>query len=249
MSSTIPLPPHEQLCNRYCRNKHTHSQSADSPQQPDRVFASHPRKWHWRGGRLPEIYLSFECGLICYHQGIDPKRNSKTHLTDQTVVRPKQREIYIWIISRIKVSLLQLVPADSGAACPEPLCPLLYLPQSTYQCCFAQNLDCTGTTRLALRDANGHTPRTGGGFRAEPWKLWHGPQCDGRPWSNSYRLGNEVHFAVWVCVWVCVGGRMHAMHAITGRTWEIVRSRLRCTPLPPCRDDPGRGAVRCLICG
>ena len=25
MSSTIPLPPREQLCNRYCSNKHTHS--------------------------------------------------------------------------------------------------------------------------------------------------------------------------------------------------------------------------------
>ena len=24
MSSTIPLPPHEQLCNRYCSNEHTH---------------------------------------------------------------------------------------------------------------------------------------------------------------------------------------------------------------------------------
>jgi hypothetical protein len=24
MSSTVTLPPHEQLCNRYCSNKHTH---------------------------------------------------------------------------------------------------------------------------------------------------------------------------------------------------------------------------------
>ena len=26
-----------------------------------------------------------------------------------------------------------------------------------------------------------------------------------------------------------------------------MRSRPRCTPLPPCSDAPGRGAVRCLI--
>ena len=50
-----------------------------------------------------------------------------------------------------------------------------------------------------------------------------------------------------VCVWVCVCDRMHAMHAITGCPGEIVRSRPRCTPLPPCSDAPGRGAVRCLI--
>jgi len=25
MSSTIPFPPLEQLCNRYCNNKHTHT--------------------------------------------------------------------------------------------------------------------------------------------------------------------------------------------------------------------------------
>jgi hypothetical protein len=54
-------------------------------------------------------------------------------------------------------------------------------------------------------------------------------------------------FAVCVCVWVCVCDRMHAMHAITGCPGEIVRSRPRCTPLPPCSDAPGRGAVRCLI--
>ena len=54
-------------------------------------------------------------------------------------------------------------------------------------------------------------------------------------------------FAVCVCVWVCVCDRMHAMHALTGCPREIVRSRPRCTPLPPCSDAPGRGAVRCLI--
>jgi len=28
MSSTIPLPPREQLYNRYCNNKHTHTKAA-----------------------------------------------------------------------------------------------------------------------------------------------------------------------------------------------------------------------------
>ena len=30
MSSTIPLPPRDQLCNRYCSNKHTHSLAGPS---------------------------------------------------------------------------------------------------------------------------------------------------------------------------------------------------------------------------
>ena len=35
MSSTIPLPPRQQLCSRYCSNKHTHNGPSEEEEEEE----------------------------------------------------------------------------------------------------------------------------------------------------------------------------------------------------------------------